>query len=79
MSRAALLLVGALLSAAFAGCGQKGALYLPEKNGTAVSMPAVSAPATSAPAGAPENSPQNPAQGTPKKTDGNDDSPPPPQ
>lgn len=75
--RRATLLLGALVTSALAGCGQKGALYLPEKNGTAVSTPAVSAPATSAPAGAPENSPQNSAQGTPKNTDGNDDSQPP--
>lgn len=77
MRRATLLLVGALVTTPLAGCGQKGALYLPEKNGTAVSTPDASAPATSSPAGAPENSPQNSPQGAPKKSDGNDDSQPP--
>jgi predicted small lipoprotein YifL len=50
-----------------AGCGQKGPLYLPDKNGTVVS---------SSPASAPPTGPA-PVQPTPKKDDSEDDSPPP--
>ena len=64
MKRAGWLLAGgaALL---LAGCGQKGALYLPDKNTQVVTTPAAqSTPAPSAPATA---APQKP-------TDKNDDS-----
>ncbi len=50
-----------------AGCGQKGALYLPDHNGSVVTRPANSGPANSSPAGTPP---------APKKsTDGQDDTP----
>jgi predicted small lipoprotein YifL len=64
MKRASWLLAGgaALL---LAGCGQKGALYLPDKNAQVVTTPAAqSTPAPSTPATA---APQKP-------TDKNDDS-----
>ena len=64
MKRASRLLAGgaALL---LAGCGQKGALYLPDKNTQVVTTPAAqSTPAPSTPASA---APQKP-------TDKNDDS-----
>jgi predicted small lipoprotein YifL len=64
MKRASWLLAGgaALL---LAGCGQKGALYLPDKNTQVVTTPA----AQSTPA------PSTPATGAPQKpTDKNDDS-----
>ena len=65
--RAALPLACALLL--FVGCGQKGALYLPDKNATVVT----SAPATSAAPAAPATTP--PA----KKTADEDAEPPPPK
>jgi predicted small lipoprotein YifL len=73
MRRLTLVLATTALAGALAGCGQKGALYLPEKNGAVVNAPATSAPATSAPAGAPAST-QESQQGTPKKPDGSDDS-----
>jgi predicted small lipoprotein YifL len=67
MSRATWILAGAVL---LAGCGQKGALYLPDKNAQVVTTPAASPePAQSAPA---PPTPAPPAQ--PKPTDKNDDS-----
>jgi predicted small lipoprotein YifL len=51
----ALLTVGAL-SAGAAGCGQKGALYLPDQNGSVVTRPAVS---SAAPGNAPSEAPAN--------------------
>jgi predicted small lipoprotein YifL len=62
--RSALLLPGVLLL--LAGCGQKGALYLPDKHPAVVAPPAQpgAAPATSAPA--------NPV--APKKQDDEDTS-----
>jgi len=56
-----------------AGCGQKGALYLPDKNAQVVTTPAASPlPAQSAPAPATPATPATPAP--PKPTDKNDDS-----
>jgi predicted small lipoprotein YifL len=53
-----------------AGCGQKGPLYLPDKNASVVTRPAPSA------APAPPTSPAAPDTGTPptKPQDKNDDS-----
>jgi predicted small lipoprotein YifL len=59
MRRATWILAGAV-TLLLAGCGQKGALYLPDKNAQVVTTPA--APPT----------PATPAQ--PKPTDKNDDS-----
>jgi len=69
MKRTAWILVGGLV-ALLAGCGQKGALYLPDKNAQVVTtaaappVPAQSAPSAPAPA--------TPA--APAPTDKNDDS-----
>jgi predicted small lipoprotein YifL len=61
-----------------AGCGQKGPLYLPDKNGSVVtSQPAATAPATAAPATTP--APAAPATTTPKKSPDDGDSQNPPQ
>ena len=69
MKRTAWILAGGLV-ALLAGCGQKGALYLPDKNAQVVTTPAASpVPAQSAPA---PPTPATPAQ--PKPTDKNDDS-----
>jgi predicted small lipoprotein YifL len=58
---------------ATAGCGQKGALYLPEHNGRVITRPATTpaaqAPATQAPAGTPSSDPK-------KDADRSDGSPP---
>jgi predicted small lipoprotein YifL len=59
MKRATWMLAGAM-TLLLAGCGQKGALYLPDKNAEVVTTPA--APPT----------PATPAQ--PKPTDQNEDS-----
>lgn len=70
---ASLLAVTALM---LAGCGQKGALYLPEKGGTVVSPAAPSAPpATAQPA--PATAPAPAATPPAKKTDPDDGSQPP--
>jgi predicted small lipoprotein YifL len=61
MRRATWILAGAL-TLLLAGCGQKGALYLPDKNAQVVTTPAAPAPPT----------PATPAP--PKPTDKNDDS-----
>ena len=53
-----ILIVGACLVTA--GCGQKGALYLPDKNASVVTRPANSGATTTAPAPQPA-----PASGTP--------------
>jgi len=52
-----------VLLALLAGCGQKGALYLPDKKPAPVSAPATTPP--------PEPSPATPA--TPKKSDSDKD------
>jgi predicted small lipoprotein YifL len=68
MRRAAWMLAGAV-APLLAGCGQKGALYLPDKNAQVVTTPAASPlPAQSAPAPA---TPATPAP--PKPTDKNED------
>ena len=69
-----LLLLGA--TALLAGCGQKGPLYLPDKNTrvitTPATPPAAPAPAANPPAdAAPQPAPEK------KPGDPNDDSPPP--
>jgi predicted small lipoprotein YifL len=48
-----LCFAAALPLAMAAACGQKGALYLPPRNGTVVTRPAGAAPETPAPAAAP--------------------------
>ena len=63
-----LVLTGCLAALLLAGCGQKGALYLPDKKGAVVT----SAPATAAPAPA---TPQPKKPSDPDDPDGN----PPPQ
>jgi predicted small lipoprotein YifL len=83
------VIVAASLAALLAGCGQKGALYLPDKNGAVVTAPAESAPAQTAP---PETTPgqtapaeatpgqqPDPAQATPQKKPGEGDDSQPPQ
>jgi predicted small lipoprotein YifL len=65
-------LILVLSLAALTGCGQKGALYLPDKNATVV------APAPAAPAEQPAPQPSAPGQPLPpKKTDQDGDSQPP--
>jgi predicted small lipoprotein YifL len=73
MKRTARILVGGLV-ALLAGCGQKGALYLPDKNAqvvtTAAAPPVPAQPAPPAPA-----TPATPATpAAPAPTDQNDDS-----
>ena len=46
-----------------AGCGQKGALYLPDKNASVVTRPANSGATTSAPATQPAPAPTNTTPG----------------
>jgi predicted small lipoprotein YifL len=48
------LMAGVLVG--IAGCGQRGPLYLPDKNARVVTHPAASAPDTSAPSSAPGDS-----------------------
>jgi predicted small lipoprotein YifL len=73
------VVVAASLAALLAGCGQKGALYLPDKNGAVVTAPAESAPAQTAPAEATPGQQPDPAQATPQKKPDEDDDPQPPQ
>ena len=63
-------LAAAALLALFAGCGQKGALYLPDKKPAPVTAPATAPPPATQPAAAPA---------PPKKSDSDksDDSQPP--
>ena len=69
MRRATWILAGAV-TLLLAGCGQKGALYLPDKNAQVVTTPAASpVPAQSSRA---PPTPATPAP--PKPTDKNDDS-----
>jgi len=70
MKRATWMLAGAV-TLLLAGCGQKGALYLPDKNAQVVTTPAASPPPPAQPAPAPPT-PATPAQLKP--TDENDDS-----
>jgi predicted small lipoprotein YifL len=74
MARCTATLLG-LAALVLAGCGQKGALYLPDKSGTVVTSPAPapqqSAPSDSTPSAVPSQST------APKKADPDDDSQPP--
>jgi predicted small lipoprotein YifL len=64
-----------LVAGGVAGCGQKGPLYLPERNGTVVTRPGASTPA---PQGTQQPATQHPTTDQPagqvKKTPGDDDS-----
>ncbi len=65
MRRAPWMLAGAV-ALLVAGCGQKGALYLPDKNAQVVTTPPQSGP--------PQSNPATPAPATPTKPgDKNDD------
>jgi len=68
MKRLTLLGFGVLLL--LAACGQKGALYLPDKNAAVVTSAPAAAPAPAAPAAAPA---------APKKPDDQDEDSPPPK
>lgn len=60
--KAAILVVMVCGSVVVAGCGQKGALYLPDKNAAVVTRPAGTEsnnPAPAQPAPAPSQQPQN--------------------
>ena len=61
--KAAILVVMVCGSVVVAGCGQKGALYLPDKNASVVTRPAGAEsnnpPAPAQPAPAPTQQPQN--------------------
>ncbi|HEY4213175.1 MAG TPA: lipoprotein [Steroidobacteraceae bacterium] len=48
------LCVLALIAMSVAGCGQKGALYLPDKNGSVITRPAAPGTQQSPPAQAPK-------------------------
>jgi predicted small lipoprotein YifL len=72
------VVVAASLAALVAGCGQKGALYLPDKNGAVVTAPAEPAPAPTAPAEATPGQ-TDPAQTPPQKKPGEDEDSQPPQ
>jgi predicted small lipoprotein YifL len=75
LTRAATIVAFALL---LSGCGQKGPLYLPDRNGTVVTSPAANPPGAQPQAPADGTAPQTaPTQSAPKKTDSDDDSPPP--
>ena len=56
-----IFIVGGCVAAA--GCGQKGALYLPDKNASVVTRPANSGATTSAPATQPAPAPTNTTPG----------------
>jgi len=71
MKRLLLCLAGALPLTFFMGCGQKGALYLPPRNGTVVTRPAGAAgtpPQTTNPSPAPQNSAALPSTTTSEST-----------
>lgn len=75
LTRAATIVAFALL---LSGCGQKGPLYLPDRNGTVVTSPPANPPGAQPQAPADGTAPQTaPTQSAPKKTDSDDDSPPP--
>jgi predicted small lipoprotein YifL len=73
MARCTATLLG-LAALVLAGCGQKGALYLPDKSGTVVTSPAPAPQQSTAPDTTPSATPQ---PTTPKKADPDDDSQPP--
>jgi predicted small lipoprotein YifL len=68
MKQLTLLTLGVLLL--LAACGQKGALYLPDKNAAVVTSAPAAAPAPAAPAATPA---------APKKPDDQDEDSPPPK
>ena len=79
MKRTAWILAGGLV-ALLAGCGQKGALYLPDRNTRVITTPAAAQPAPAQPAapqsGAPPSGTATPTPATappPKPGDKNDD------
>jgi predicted small lipoprotein YifL len=72
MPTAALLLAAGVTL--LAGCGQKGALYLPPKPGAVVTSPP---PATSAPSQPPQESPAQPPQSAPPGAPETSPTPPP--
>lgn len=76
---APLLAMSLAVAAATAGCGQKGALYLP-KRGTVVTRPASAQPGADAPTQTPETRTAAPAASPapPGQNDKKDDQPPKP-
>jgi predicted small lipoprotein YifL len=70
MTRGGLLLALAVLAAA--GCGQKGPLYLPDKNAKVVTKPAPAE--TPAPAATPADASRPAATAAPKRDDKDQDS-----
>jgi hypothetical protein len=60
-----LALLIATAAALLAGCGQKGALYLPPKPGAAVTSAPTPPPAPGAPSQPPQSSPVQPPQNAP--------------
>jgi predicted small lipoprotein YifL len=67
-----------LLAVLAAGCGQKGALYLPDAGGEVVTRPMEPAPAQTPPAVEPAAKPDGTPATTPSKQDSSQDSPKPP-
>jgi len=71
MKRLLLCLAGAWSLTSVLGCGQKGPLYLPPRNGTVVTRPAGAAgtpPQTTNPSAAPQNSTALPSTTTSEST-----------
>ncbi|HVW68834.1 MAG TPA: lipoprotein [Steroidobacteraceae bacterium] len=68
------ILVLVCTGVAVAGCGQKGPLYLPDKNASVITRPA---PAAAAPAPASGTAPGAPKPEEDKKDDSQSSSPPP--
>jgi predicted small lipoprotein YifL len=82
MMRLGIFCLGVGAFALVAGCGQKGALYLPPKSGTVVTRPApATAPSTPAPQSEGQPAPEQAAPGTtpapPKDKNKDNDSQPP--
>jgi predicted small lipoprotein YifL len=68
------ILVLALSALLLAACGQKGALYLPDRNAKVITRPAPAA--TPAPTTAPQQSPANPDAERKKNQQGDEANPP---